>query len=248
VPTPEQKLSDGSRKACLPFRPIVFGGDDATFVCDGRLGLDLAATYLAAFTDGKLADDQPIFARAGVAVVKSHFPFSRAYELADSLAANAKRAIDSLHVEKEEGVTVLDWHFSTTGIILDLAEIRNREYRTADSRSLLMRPVRLTNATPATLRWRSWLNFESLMAAFQHDQGYDFGVWSGRRNKLKALRDALRGGPEAVRLFLTSYQLQALPSIPGQPDMATNGWQGPECGYFDAVEALDFYISLNPAP
>ncbi len=31
-----------NRRPFLPFRPIVFGGDDLTFVCDGRLGLGLA--------------------------------------------------------------------------------------------------------------------------------------------------------------------------------------------------------------
>ena len=36
----------------FPLRPIVYGGDDLTFVCDGRLGLDLAAHYLQAFSKG----------------------------------------------------------------------------------------------------------------------------------------------------------------------------------------------------
>src|SRR5262249_55209954 len=31
----------------LPIRPILLGGDDLTFVCDGRVALDLAATALA---------------------------------------------------------------------------------------------------------------------------------------------------------------------------------------------------------
>jgi hypothetical protein len=34
------KLSNEG-KICLPFRPLVYGGDDVTFVCDGRLGLVL---------------------------------------------------------------------------------------------------------------------------------------------------------------------------------------------------------------
>src|SRR5690606_12765449 len=33
----------------LPFRPIVFGGDDVTFVCDGRLGLSLALEFMHQF-------------------------------------------------------------------------------------------------------------------------------------------------------------------------------------------------------
>jgi hypothetical protein len=36
------KLTLENDKYLLPFRPIVFGGDDVTFICDGRLGLSLA--------------------------------------------------------------------------------------------------------------------------------------------------------------------------------------------------------------
>jgi hypothetical protein len=245
VPTP---LRDGNRqKPLLPFRPIVFGGDDATLVCEGRLGLSVAAAYLRAFTAGPLDDGQPIFARAGVAVVKSHYPFSRAYDLADKLAASAKAGIDGLRLPDETGVTVMDWHFATSGVILSLGEVREREYRTQDGKSLLMRPLRLTPLSDPADRWHNWQTFTDLMAAFQNDAPpYKRGDWSGRRNKVKALRDALRGGPPAVRLFLTNYRLtKGLPDIPGRPDMSADGWQGNECGYFDAVEALDFYVALN---
>ncbi|RIK33023.1 MAG: hypothetical protein DCC57_25420, partial [Chloroflexi bacterium] len=35
--------------AIMPFRPLVYGGDDITFVCEGRLGLELAAHFLRCF-------------------------------------------------------------------------------------------------------------------------------------------------------------------------------------------------------
>jgi hypothetical protein len=64
----------------LPFRLLVYGGDDITFVCDGRLGLLLAARYVHAFEqamqDGTSA---PATACAGIAIVKAHYPFARAY-------------------------------------------------------------------------------------------------------------------------------------------------------------------------
>ncbi|MEG3070447.1 MAG: hypothetical protein RQM92_06055 [Candidatus Syntrophopropionicum ammoniitolerans] len=36
-----------------------------------------------------------------------------------------------------------------------------------------------------------------------------------------------------------------LPDIPEQPDMKSKGWQGEYCGYFDAIEAMDFYIPFE---
>ena len=222
----------------LPFRPIVFGGDDVTFVCDGRLGLALAAEYLAVFASRHL-DNKPAHGRAGVAVVHSHYPFSRAYELAESLCGSAKKYIQNWQDRDKLGVTALDWHFAVSGLVLPLGDVREREY-TVPAGSLLMRPIRLTSPEND---WRSWQTFTRLMSEFQRpeDEG---GRWAGRRNKIKALRDALRAGPEAVELFLHG---ESLPDVPSRPGMQRQGWQKDkgECGYFDVVEALDFYLPLK---
>jgi hypothetical protein len=235
-------LKNGHRY--LPFRPIVFGGDDTTFVCDGRLGLPLAAKYLQAFTKRQLSDgveEKPVFARAGVAVVKTHFPFSRAYELADDLAAAAKREIDKLKI-KEESTTVMDWHFSTTGVIRELADIREREFKGGNKLSLLARPIRVGASNNG--EWRNWEIFAGMVNFFQKDE-----AWAGRRNKLITMRDALREGPRSFRLFRDNYRIEAheLPELKGRPAMQLDGWDGEECGYFDAIEAVDFFVSLDPA-
>jgi len=218
----------------LPFRPIVFGGDDVTFVCEGRLGLALAAHYLRVFSAKLLADKQLAHARAGIAVVKSHYPFSRAYELAEDLAASAKVYIK----EAKTPCTALDWHFAVGGLVLPLKEVREREYK-VPAGNLLLRPLSLT---PIANNERSWETFTGILTAFHQDP------WAGRRNKLKTLREALREGPQAVERFLAVYgDRQELPEIKALPSMAKQGWQGQRCGYFDAIEALDFFIPLEDA-
>lgn len=219
----------------LPFRPIVFGGDDVTFVTEGRLGLSLAAHYLRDYSAHKLADGDYAHARAGVAVVKTHYPFSRAYDLAEDLCASAKRFIADL--DRERRRTAIDWHFAVGGFTRSLGEIREREY-TVPAGSLLMRPLQI-DAGPGT--WRTWDQFTETIHWFQDPKGQ----WEGRRNKVKALREALREGPEAVTHFMATHrELSGLPAVADRPQMAEQGWQGPECGYFDVVEALDFYIDL----
>lgn len=246
VYTPEKK----DKPKRLLFRPIVFGGDDVTFVSEGRLGLVLTAKYLQTLSAGKLPDPKggegdPLYARAGVAVVKSHYPFSRAYELAEQLCKSAKMKIKDLQdkVSGENGVTVMDWHFSTSGVVLSLSEVRAREYVAVDGKSLLMRPIRfnIDGRKPVSSQlWRSWENFERVVREFlEKDQ------WSGRRNKIKALRDALRQGPIAVGHFRANYDLRELPDIPEQSTMLKTGWQAEDCGYFDAIEALDYYVRLE---
>jgi hypothetical protein len=237
VPIPKHQVDDQTVQY-LPFRPIVFGGDDVTVVCEGRLGLTLARKYLTELAAQDLSDHKPAHARAGVAVVKTHYPFSRAYELAEALCKSAKDYVEE--VKEPNGLTALDWHFAVTGLVRPLADLRRREY-TARQGSLLMRPLRLTPGKD----WRSWETFTGVMGEFLKPRS-EKGEWAGRRNKIKALREALREGPPAVRAFLRAAGAK-LPVISAWPDMEEQGWHGSSCGYWDAVEALDFYVPLEGA-
>jgi len=223
----------------LPFRPIVFGGDDVTFVCEGRLGLALAAKYLKEFAQQKLADKKPAHARAGIAVVKSHFPFSRAYELAGDLCASARDYIRKRRTEhQEENLTAMDWHLAISGLVRGITEIRQREY-TASEGNLYMRPYRLTDGNKD--KPHAWDSFLYVANEFRRPDG----GWADKRNKVKALRDALRGGSAATQQFRLNYGIDALPAIPDRSQMMLQGWQGGECGYFDVIEALDMFVPLE---
>ncbi|MBI5650396.1 MAG: hypothetical protein HZC40_08125 [Chloroflexi bacterium] len=239
VPLPKSR--DGKKR--LPFRPIVFGGDDVTFVCDGRLGLTLAAHYLDTLTHETLTDQIPFFARAGIAVVKAHFPFSRAYELADDLAKSARDYIRAQRnaSNQEDTLSALDWHFAVGGLVRELDEIRKREYTTSEGK-LFLRPLRITQ--PEKDRVHSWEAFARVVNEFQTDEKN----WVGRHNQIKALRDALREGTLAVEQFRKAHDLAQLPELDEtQPDFRLRGWQGKVCGYWDAIEALDFFVPLKGA-
>lgn len=86
----------GKNKAILPIRPILVGGDDVTFICEGRLGMYLAERYIELFYDEeerKKAKKDKLMtgACAGVAIVKTHFPFYKAVHLAEELCTEAKK-------------------------------------------------------------------------------------------------------------------------------------------------------------
>ncbi|NJP11256.1 MAG: hypothetical protein HC866_18740 [Leptolyngbyaceae cyanobacterium RU_5_1] len=151
----------------LPFRPIVFGGDDVTFVCDGRLGVSLAIEYLNQFETcakdpqtGLLDWDvtankfvvKGATAAAGVAIVKTHYPFARAYGLAEDLCDDAKKLRTHFRdkLEDWEGST-LDWHYALSGLFGGIDDIRDREY-TVPAGSLTLRPVALSDDAPDVRR------------------------------------------------------------------------------------------------
>jgi hypothetical protein len=231
----------------VPFRPLVMGGDDLTFVCDGRLALALTTFYLRAFEE-KTAALGVIHACAGIAVVKSHYPFARAYDLAEELCKSAKGLAkkDKAGRERERDISALDWHFAMSGLMGDLDFIRKREYATKEG-CLLARPLALAEGQND---WRDWPTFEKIVDKFKTGK-----EWAGRHNKVKGLREALRAGREAVKQFRTAYlpkpdgTSKLLPEIDAyRSGLQETGWDVERCGYFDAIEATDFYIDLAPHP
>lgn len=109
----------------VPILPLVLGGDDLAVVCDGDVGLPFAAAYLRAFetaTEGLLPALPRLGAAAGVAIVKPHFPFSTAYDLAEELTEEAKV------VKKEimEPASALSFHVLYDSAASSLSDLRDR--------------------------------------------------------------------------------------------------------------------------
>lgn len=217
----------------LPFLPLVYGGDDVTFVCDGRLGLSLAAIYLRRFSQHSTDFGGPLHACAGVAIVKNRYPFAQAYRMAEALSAEAKRLVKEKH--PCGSASGLDWHFAISGAVRDLGGIRRAEYELPHGH-LHARP-RLIDSSADPIR--DWDTFRHLVAAFGS------GEWRERRNKVKALREWLREGPAVVKMNLKAFEIGALPLTKTLPGVEEDGWYGKTCAYFDAIEALDLFIDLE---
>lgn len=239
-------LQQENGKIYLPFRPLVYGGDDVTFVCDGRIGLTLATLFLKEF-EKKAADNKTLTACAGISIVKSHYPFARSYALSESLCGNAKKIVREAKKQDYPEFSGLDWHIAATGLLGSLSEIREREYRINGNiveKKLTMRPIRLKGDDG---QWQNWDNFQQVVTEFI--TGED---WEGKRNKVIALREVLRKGSEATKQFLYAYRLSHLPvfSQASVEDLKIEGWIDDDsgeriCGYFDAIEAMEFYLPIS---
>jgi hypothetical protein len=222
----------------LPVRPLVFGGDDITFVCEGRLGLALAAKFLQAFSNADLPDGKKAFACAGVAIVHSHYPFARAYALAEELCQDAKQQARIWDPEKKEKgsgnrLSLLNWHITTSGLTLDWNQIKKREFKDG---SLLLRPLIITKIDEAAApAWQTWETFVEQVSGFRSDK------WKTQRNKQKDMREVLRKGSEQTRKFTS--QNGNLPLVASAPSGANQtGWTEKQCLYFDALEAMDVFV------
>ena len=244
----EFAIQERDGKKYLPFRPIVYGGDDVTFVCDGRFGLTLAALYLKEFETEKknLPDGKDLTACAGIAIVKTHYPFARAYQLSEALCNNAKKFMrdEKERLKIRDDFSAIDWHIAASGLLGVIGEIRKREYQVAEG-NLTMRPLYLHSDS----EWRNWDDFSQVVHNFKTHPD-----WAGSRNKVIALREQLRQGKDKTKQFLQVYGLAKnyLPLFPisktSSPKFNQCGWiDVPKkiCGYFDAIEAMEFYRSLK---
>lgn len=264
----------------IPFRPLVFGGDDITFLCNGQLGVELAAQYLKVFEEelkelAKREDVHPLAKReleklhacAGTSIVKMHYPFSRAYKLAEELASSAKS------LTRETDCAALDWHFAQSGLSGSLDEIRDKEYSVPESsvKSILeendltdveeknkrflltMRPIRLFKSNDSR-HWFDNQGLEKLVETLQKNK-----PWADSHNKVIGLREELRKGALAVDRYLLDFGLDDLPTV--IPGSERTGWYKSKtpkdsipkekrelecrCVYFDAIELLDHHVSLK---
>ena len=236
---------DEQQRIIMPFRPLVFGGDDVTFVCDGRMGLGLAAIFLEEFERAAKAifPDNPAYACAGVVIFKTHYPFSRAYELCEELCKQTKTALRGADL-KGSG---LDWHIAMSGISGGIAGIRQREYQLSDGDHLVMRPLSL-RAPGIEQPWRNWQAFAALAEGFGAGKSDD-ELKQMRdvppRSKVKALREELREGNTRSEAFIRTAGI-TLPEVPGgDARFPKTGWAGRRCAYFDVIEALDFYLPID---
>jgi hypothetical protein len=105
--------SASANRYVLPVRPILIGGDDITFVSVGQWGLLLAQRFLEVWgTQGKFNESDGFSACAGIAIVKSHYPFYRAYQIAEAMLKRAKISAKA----ESPPASYLDFYLLETGV------------------------------------------------------------------------------------------------------------------------------------
>jgi hypothetical protein len=130
-----------NKEDVIPIRPIVLGGDDLTLICRADFAIDYTREFLKAFetkTHAKLGEilknenvfhgnEHKLTACAGIAFIKSSFPFYYGYELAEELCKAAKK--DAKKNLNEGGLpkSCLMFHKVQDSFVVDFDEISKRE-------------------------------------------------------------------------------------------------------------------------
>jgi len=237
----------------LPIRPMILNGDDITFICDGRIGIQLAQHFLSLISKKKIAvadNKDSISACAGVAIVHAHFPFYRAYELAETLCASAKKKAKAIN--KKSPDSWLDYHIVYGGFKLNLMEMREENYSVPgmdkpnnknqkyEKSNLLLRPFCISGKSEDKYQFNNIISLYRQMIK----NGKDTNGWP--RSRMKTLRNAfLTSEAEVVEIqaanksrgyYLPEYLMS------GNTCSDDNIFFEKQTPYFESFELMDFYL------
>lgn len=136
------------KKRIIPIRPVVLSGDDMTVIIRGDLALLYAKTFMVEFekkTKELLKDileKYQVFSGgqnylttcAGVAFIKSSYPFYYGYQLAEDLCGQAKKDTKEKVGEGNLPDSCLMFHKVQDSFITHYTAIEERELTTADGK------------------------------------------------------------------------------------------------------------------
>lgn len=221
----------------IPIRPVIIGGDDITFVCDGRMGIYFAKKFMEYF-ESKKVNGENLSTCAGVAVTKTKYPFYRGYLLAEQLCKAAKdfrkgKEINGKKIDDKNEGSWIDFHISSGGFSGIITEIRDSCYNPQQGQ-LINRPYKIN------------INDKD-------DSGFDRLVENTKKlkktlanTKIKDMRNLMTMGSEEIRKFLNHIQAQGA----GLPQMNYGSvheaiFENMRTPYFDMIELMEFYPSFE---
>ena len=207
------------KKTVLPIRPLILAGDDICFVTDVRIGIALTERLMQ-YVEKNTIMGLPMRLCAGIAMVKTSYPFFRAHELAEGLCHNSKGILPA---DDSNDESVLDFHMVQGEIEGSITEIRRGKYK---KNTLTSKPFYLhDNGRKNSLPW-----FRERLAQFESGKfTSDAKELEVGRGVLKEYRDALSAGEEAAKKYRIYKRLE---------DILGQAYENGRCRDFDVIEML----------
>lgn len=234
-------LKQGNKRL-LPLRPIIIGGDDITFICPGRMGLQYAQAFIEYVNSEDLLDkdlynhikketgkqiNRSLSCCAGVAIVPAKYPFFRAYELAEQLCDEAKA------LSRKDDGNYLDFAILHGEKYGDIKLLRKEQYESANG-NLHYGPYNVLGDKTDKHSVKGLLALSEKLAGDKMP-----------RNKVKDLRRVLHEDKHSMSIFLENCpEICELMKKENKLAAVTadDMWDKDVAAtrYIDAIEAIDF--------
>ena len=175
---------------------------------------------------------------AGIAIIKTKYPFYRGYQLAEKLCEKAKKQSRMAAQNGKLETSWLDFQISHRGMSGSLDQIRTKKYQIGDD----------------LLYWRPWRidtkgemeSFEELKKAIKEIAYNRVKERQWPKSKIHSLADSLAMGQIKTKELIKIFQARKLilPEIKNT-DANKNGWYKKNekicTPYYDVIEVMEYY-------
>ena len=183
------------KKSSLSYRKIIGSGDDMTFICNARFVMDYVQAYLSSVQSyqEKYNSDWAYSSCAGICIFHSHYPFSRAYSIAEQACDDGAK--EKVHISDADGKPIvleqgwMDFHFIHNGIGGNLEEISESQ----ETKAFIARPWLLAyspedaNAKSVKYKYEDLLKLKKIFEKKRNQNGNE-----DERNGTKVSRSAIK--------------------------------------------------------
>lgn len=210
----------------IPIRPIVLGGDDFTTICRADIALDYVTEFIKQFEVKtnfvskyeKLKFDN-LTACAGIAYIKSSFPFYYGYNLAETLCSLAKKdAKDKQEIKegKELPKSCLMFHKVQDSFTEDWSAIAKRELTPQENISFQFGPYYIKDKKEDS-RW----TVEELKDCVKKLNGKEGKEGNAVKSHLRQWMSLLHDNPEMAKQKL--LRLKSMTTMENYVNAVTKG-------------------------
>jgi len=176
------------------------------------LGIFLAKTFIKEFTMQNVSDRNPLSACGGVAIVKTKFPFFKAYQLAEDLTKSAKDKS-----REKVNSSYIDFHISSGGFSGTWNDIKANYYEAVEGNAHFG-PYRIDNDADE----KALKKLEDKIKELENKP----------KNKVLKLREVILRSKDEIDMFIKENE---------EFSEITRIWENQQTIYFDAIETIDFY-------
>lgn len=202
----------------IPIRPIVLSGDDHTLICRADLAIPYVNKFIELFEkyteemladklDGVFADGaKKLSACAGIAFIKSSYPFYYGYQLAEELCGNAKKDTKKKFGFNEGKLppSCIMFHKVQDSFVTNYDDIVKRELTPHEDYSLKFGPYYINKV--AADRW-------TVADLIQHSFALNSETMTGVKSALRRWLSAIAVDPEHA-----AQRMSRLKSVSKQDD------------------------------
>ena len=216
----------------LPFRPIIQAGDDITFVCNERIALDIVKEYINSIKNGFMYKEKyPFSACGGIAIIHSHFPFYKGYQVAEQCCEIAKKRAKNEGMVNGKIGNFVDFEYCYSGNSVELEEARKKNYSNIEGICLLKRPYGIYEENETLNEVQKTFDIK----VFEEDLKLLKGI---SRGTAKAFRDAYYKETASINTLFKRQEIKngicyksAFKEVDGKK----------YAEYFDCLEMLDIF-------